>query len=669
MKSSLFKATVFFAASAFAASVGVADAQVDKDNGKCRGTVAKTSTKLNQTTMKTFDGCVKSGVKAGSGDCSTIGVVDGKGKISKAAAKLLDSVGGAKSKCDDTVHALSLAEHLQCSSPSAGQALPSWSDVSACLSELNVKNVVALRISILTPDFGAIAAHPLVKDLGKCANAIGKNATKLYATIQKERAKNQKGLDKVGGSYDYLSGAADPKGKIGKATTKLSDGLIKACGPLQGADEGANLNLIGSCDDDVAGIISCVTDKVTSSAGGLAAASYDQPGDCATQAGVQIRHLDTVLDVGWTGFGHGADTADGFVARVGLGCGASPNDCSNCAIAPSCEDGNCRCSNDPTIVCATSNGADAACGGNTCNNFFGPPLPLSAAGTPTCVVNKILSLTGTANLQTGDSDSAVENVAVVHLGLSQDRPCPTCDGGTCDGGTRDGQFCSVDASSPTFGDLSYDCQPDPLKNVTGAGLAVPLNFTSTSTSLPFALACDAPLGFLTCSCAICDGDSSVGCNSDADCIAVGAGTCTGTGGAARQPNACSDGSCNDNGDGTGTCLAGPVDGFCDGITKTNGGGVAPCVTDADCTALGAQFGACTIATNRPCFLDPIDADGTPGTEGAVLVSTFCVAPTASSAVNAAAGSPGPGRLSADFEFVPYCADKATLWGPGGANCQ
>jgi hypothetical protein len=665
MKSSL-KATAFFAAAALVASVGTADAQVvDKDNGKCRGTVSKSSTKLNGTTFKAFTGCVKGALKALGGDCSTLAAADTKGKVPGTVQKMKDAVGGAKTKCDGTVHMLSLMEHERCGAPSDGAVPADWSGVADCLEELNDRSLTRLNNAILSPDFAVVGAD---KDATKCANAISKNAGKLHKTIQKEQGKNQKSLDggkAPGGTYDWGSAGVDPKNKISGTITKLGEGLHKACDPVS-TDL---LNAIGSCDDDVDGIIACVVQKVTSSAEGLVASTYDQPGTCASQASVQIRHLDTVLDVGWTGFGHSADTADDFISRVNVDCAGSP-DGSVCTVGPTCEDGNCRCSNNTSIICSTPNGADAACGGNNCTNFFGPPLPLSAGGAFTCVVNEVTAVVGTANLIDGSSDTVVNNVSHVYSGIAQNQPCPTCDGGTCNGGANNGSPCTVDATSPTFGALSYSCQPGGAP-ITGAGLKVDLPFTSGSSSLAATLPCTGPFSFgQDCPCATCSGDSTIGCDSNAVCSAAGAGTCTGAAGEPTETDACT-ANCVAAGGNDGECDAsGPDDMFCDGITRTNGNGFIACSVDADCEAgaLGFDGGACTSVVRRPCFLDPIEADGVPGTEGAVLGSTFCTGPTTSSSVNIAAGTPGPGRLLADFEFTPYCSDGATLWGPGGAMC-
>lgn len=665
MKSSL-KATAFFAAAALVASVGTADAQVDKDNGKCRGTVSKSATKLNGTSFKAFTGCVKGALKALGGDCSTLALADTKSKVSGAVSKMNDAVGGAKTKCESPLHDPSFSEHARCGAPSDGAVPAVWSDVSSCLAELNDRSLTRLNNAILSPDYATVGAD---KDATKCANAISKNAGKLHKTIQKEEGKNQKGLDKGGGAYAWGSSGVDAKGKISKTASKLSDGLHKACDPVS-TDL---LNAIGSCDDDVDGIVACVTAKVTSSAQGLVASTYSQPGTCASQASVQIRHLDTVLDVGWTGFGHGADTADDFISRVSVDCTGSDT-CEICSVGPSCEDGNCRCSNNTSTICSTPNGADAACGGANCENFFGPPLPLSAGGAFTCVVNSVQSVVGTANLVTGDSLTTVQNVADVYSGIAQNQPCPTCVAGACVGGANDTGACTVDATSPTFGDLSYACQPGGAP-ITGGGLKIPLVFTSATSSLASTAdtPCQGPFSFgLNCPCAVCTGDITIGCNSDAECATAGAGSCSdfAIAGEPTETDACT-GNCVPAGGSDGVCDAsGPTDLFCDGLTRTNGNGFIACAVDADCEpgALGFDAGACTSSVQRPCFLDPIVATGTPGTEGAVLASTFCSGPTTSSSVNIAAGTPGPGRLLADFEFSPYCSDATTLWGPGGAMC-
>jgi hypothetical protein len=672
MKVSSLKAAAFFTVAAYAASVGIAHAvPLSADDTKCRATVAKNVVKLSSTIAKAFDGCIKDRVKNLSSGCTTTANADLKNKVAGTKAKLSEAVGGAKTKCLVPDHALSLAEHQICGTPN-GAALTDFTSVATCLNDIADKNIERYRNAILAPNY-ALATG----DIGKCINAIAKNATKLLSTIQKEQSKAQNTSDKALGDSNY-NDPGDPSGKIGAAITKTADGITNACSILTPADWA----VVRSCDDDLAGVIECVTDKTTAVAEGLTASSYDQPGSCPTAVEVKIHHGGqggadlgpTELDVGWTGFGHNADVIDDFVGAVNISCGAAPDDCTSCSATASCTEGNCRCSNNITIECDEPFGVDVDdCGAGTCRLFFGPPLPLSAAGTPTCVVNEIASeLVNTANIATGESDTAIDNTAIVHLGISQSQPCPTCVGGFCDGGARDTLACGVDGSSP-FGDVSYDCPPDALGNISGAGLKIGLDLTDDAVSMPFALDCDSPLGALDCACSTCSLDNTVACETNADCPGLGVCRTDGLhGGALRQPNGCNDLTCNDQGGEEGECNAGPNDTYCDDFLKGSGGGIITCGTNTDCsegsTGVPGGAGNCSLSEPRSCFLNPIDADGTPGSEGAVLVSTFCSAPTSSAAVNGAAGTPGPARLSLDFEFVGRCAD-GSIWGPGGANCQ
>jgi len=688
MKVSSLKAIAFFTGAAFfAVSVGVASAApLTADDASCRAGIAKTSGKVRSTLSKAYDGCIKSALKAGAGTCNSTATADTKGKVPGAKTKVTDAI---TKSCDNTAAAVALAEHQICGTPVGGAAITDFAAVGPCLNSLADANVERWRNAILNPDYAGVLAAASVKDVTKCINAIGKNATKLASTIQKEQSKDQNASDKALGDSQYTNVGLG--GKIATALTKMSDGITKACTPLTDADWA----LVRSCDDNMADAIACITAKTTALAEGLTASAYDQPGSCPASVEVQIHHGGqdgadlgpTELDVGHTGFGHNADVIDDFHGAVNISCGAAPDDCTTCNATANCDEGNCRCSNNITVTCEApfgENGVDEVganeCGAADCRLFFGPPLALSAAGTPTCVVNEITSeLVNTANVATGESDTAIDNTAIVHLGISQAQPCPTCSGGTCDGGARDGLACSVDGTG-TFGDVSYDCPPDPLDNISGTGLGINLNLTDDAVALPFALACDPPLGAEDCACSTCSGDNTVACNTDAECLGFG-GTCRVDGlhgGATRVPNACNDGTCDSIGGGEGECDGadapsvgtGPTDLYCDAFLKGNGGGIVTCATNADCDVgvVGVAAGNCLLEADRPCFLDPIAADGTAGSEGAVLVSTFCSAPTSSGAVNGAAGTPGPARLALDFEFVGRCAD-GSIWGTGGANCQ
>ena len=405
---------------------------------------------------------------------------DIKGKVPGAKQKTLD---GITSSCDDTATAIALAEHQLCGSPIGGAAITSFAAVGPCLNNLVDQNVARWRVDMLNPNYAAALADT-TKVAGKCINAIAKNATKYLSTIQKEQSKAVNSSDKAGGDSNYVN-PGDPSTKIAAAATKLSDGIHKACDAMTDDQWG----IVRTCDDDVQGVIDCVTKKTQAIAEGLTASAYDQPGSCPASVKVQIHHDSadgarisaTELDVGWTGFGHNANVIDDFVGAVNLNCGAAPDDCTSCSVTSDCAEGNCRCTVNATGQLVTA-GTEAlrtcqnpfttdTCGaGNTCIPYFGPPLPLSAAGTPTCVINKIATeLIGNANLGTGESDTVVANTAYVYTGIAQDKPCPTCVAGLCSGGARNGQACTVDGTSAVFGDLSYDCMPTAVSNISGVG--------------------------------------------------------------------------------------------------------------------------------------------------------------------------------------------------------
>jgi hypothetical protein len=257
-----------------------------------------------------------------------------------------------------------------------------------------------------------------------------------------------------------------------------------------------------------------------------------------------------------------------------------------------------------------------------------------------------------------------------------------CAGGSCISGGTIGAFCASAADCPgtacdtqafdkTFAasadgeGLSLDCPPSPGQNISGAGLSIELPLTTGTSSLPFATRCDSPFppppGGPPCACAVCTLSPTKACASNADCTG-GEGTCTTNGGGAaapRQPNACSDINCTDTGDGiNGECQAGVIGAdenlFCDGQLKANGegylfcsvGGQSTCDTyDPLCD--GGDCGSCALQQTLPCFLDPILATGTPDVDNPVLAGTFCLPPTGNSAINGAAGTPGPGRTWVD----------------------
>jgi hypothetical protein len=337
----------------------------------------------------------------------------------------------------------------------------------------------------------------------------------------------------------------------------------------------------------------------------------------------------------------------------------------------------CRCAGNPRVVCDTINGPDSDCttpGNNMCTCYFSAPLAISSGGTPVCVLNTIANdYGGTMNLRTGETESTVDLVSLVYLGIDQFAPCPTCDGdatandgvraGLCSGGLQSGTTCDENGEHPTFGPTSYDCPPTPGSNISGNGLQLDLRFTHGTSTLDYDVPCDPPFG--NCACAVCSGNTAIACSSDQECIDQSAGTCTGTSGAGVQPNECDDGVCDNQ---TAECNAGPEDRFCDGQTHDNGRGYITCVTNVDCQLLGA--GSCTLQQRRRCFPNPIEASGDPDAIHPILGTTFCIPATSSVAVNASGGLPGPGSFEVDFVNDIRCQndpDRPYLL-PDGVNC-
>ena len=159
-------------------------------------------------------------------------------------------------------------------------------------------------------------------------------------------------------------------------------------------------------------------------------------GTCDTGLGVCM--TATELDTGWTGLAHDSDTNDQVVTIGRLVCpgpfdNMSAEPCGECEVVGlSADTGDCRCASDNRVQCDVPFGNDADdCGGGACNCYFGPPLPLSSANTPACVVNRFANdVSGTVNVDLGSGTIAANLASVVYLGINVLAPCPTC-GGTC----------------------------------------------------------------------------------------------------------------------------------------------------------------------------------------------------------------------------------------------
>lgn len=668
--------------------LAAADAQAwNKGEMKCRATISKGLGKYVATAQKTLAGCHKNRNKGKVGaatQCNQIAVADmSKKKVQSAASKFRASVSGGKSKCRDKKSGFwyfaVLANFGRCPSPAqttddggATDGIDDFDELADCLLALADQIVQSTATEIIgLPDVGALGKAQL-----KCHGTLPKAYMKYIATVAKERGKAQAGQDKGGSSAVWDQGSYDGKGKIGKALAKLNSSIDKACTRSK-----AELDALGSCADSAADLKSCVGQIASTVGAGLVAMQWELPGVCPTgapvtfNAGLGAQLTNAELDTGWKGTAHDVDIIDGFQSAVALDCNS---DCDSCTVTTDPSPGYCRCANDVTQECDDVFGPDTDdCNGGLCRCFFGPPLALSSSGTPVCIVNEIVeelvcNCDGGTGICNGDCD--VSLAAIVHLGVSQTQPCPSCTAGTCDGGTRDGQACSVTAAHPTFGPASLDCPPASNQNISGTGLAISLGLTHGNASLPRAVPCGLVPG-MQCACAVCTGDSTLPCNSDAECGTAGSCTSMG-GGASSLINECTDGLCeaDPGADGEGRCTVGPTDSYCDGQLRASGEGFLPCTTDADCEAIdeicdGGDCGNCTVTKRRNCFLDPITASGDGNRFGGDMASTFCVPPTISAAVNSAGGIPGPGRVTINFDYYGVCADGTAHQPPGGSNCQ
>jgi len=454
-------------------------------------------------------------------------------------------------------------------------------------------------------------------------------------------------------------------------------------------------------------------------------------GDCdagTCDTGLGVCKTATELDTGWTGLAHDSDTNDQVVTIGRLLCegpfdGMSAEPCGQCEVLGlSADTGDCRCANDNRVQCDVPFGNDADdCGGGACNCYFGPPLPLSSANTPACVVNRFANdVSGTVNVDLGSGTIAANLASVVYLGINVLAPCPAC-GGTCtapagsigdpcandldcdssfdagDGvcgnydpvpgdGNRDGTCwegedaglpCDIgffNGSFPAPGGngagLSLDCFPSSGLNVSGTGLKISLEQTTGVASLPVAA---VPCGFNgqnpvpLCPCGECSNDITVPCTSNSDCVSPG--VCQKSGNGKPRPNQCVDEICTNMGGGEGACLANPPLGFCDGIVRNDNNGFLSCNNNGDCAVLGTLAGNCTLTSTKECFVDPIVAVGTADPETPVGAAAFCIARTSNAGINDVAGLPGPGRIKNAAGASTFCAsNNAVQYTPGVGGC-
>jgi hypothetical protein len=360
---------------------------------------------------------------------------------------------------------------------------------------------------------------------------------------------------------------------------------------------------------------------------------------------------------------------DGFASNSGTFC-TGDGDCSaQCyPLAGGAATGACVTQAD----CAAGEICRGQCDrSQTCeivNN--GAPLPISSGGTAVCVLSQFRTdATGTMDIVTGEQETNYQLYSIVHLGVTNEIPCPVCGGfcsdgpregsrctGTCSvsltecrfdddcpvsetctnaspkcpdstcnlslvcrGGVSAGQPCRIEAPTTIFGLVSGDCQPEAAKNISGQGLEI--NFlpaTSETVGLPDSLSCDSP-GFELYDCP-CPTDGGVATKPNRCAFACNAGPELGVGcgvnGAAinGEPTTCSAGAnagrgCDETSDCPGgDCTVNPT--HCTAGDPGDEG--KTCTTNGDCGGGGVCGDACPSGKCVPLCSGGLDGDAEEG---------------------------------------------------------
>lgn len=737
----LMRGTIAAAFTVALLSASPAAAQLSEDSLDCRTKVAKRYDKLVKTANKTLAKCHKSrngGKILDTVDCNDMAQADAdKGKYQKAVDKTVEKL--EKDCPGDSALALTAGDiggavgesefFVNCRvDPCTGVTgvVDTRDEIGRCLG----CSAAQIAEDAGTATLGSPVPVDLDKDEQKCHAEIAKGYGKYLSTALKSETSCQKGADATG-NYDLTSCVDDdPKLKVDKALAKANEGLDKKCpGSVNLADldtcSATSLGDIKTCNTTTWGD---AKDDAFESAfehpatGCPAAIRTTIRGRCSTQGSVAGDcssgfETGTILNVGWKGLAHEVDVTDNYTLAFDVTCaGTDKGACGTCTSTGISYDNPqyqsfTRCLDDPADECDEPFGPDTDCGGQcgggtndgtdctsdgdctgggvcnfgACLYFLGPPLAISAGGTPTCTLNAVNSdiVGGTGDPDLGTVDTTIDLRSIVHTGVSQSRPCPYCRndatpqdgvrGGTCFGGPHDGDPCDVQGfdlnfanpnapdNSPTAGN-SLDCPPTSGANISGTGLSIQLPLTTGVSNKDAVDPCEAPNGGLECYCGVCSHDPTISCDDDAYCAGLSGGsTCGIGGGVARKPNNCTDGICTAATSDRGQCSTFPdVDQYCSGVLFASGKGVIACSSDADCDTYvslsmdpddwvcpGNDCGTCSVSSFRSCFNDPLSVSGTENPTNPILAGAFCLPPSSNGSVNNATGSPGPGTVQTD----------------------
>lgn len=567
-----------------------------------------------------------------------------------------------------------------------------------------IADVATAKVVDFTNDVFGAAVGPdfagLTTQERRCRHVIGRS---LYRMIQmrlrefRECKKNGLGTgaissrDGIANCIETVLGSAVDL--IERTYDKIDRQVLDRCNGLDLAElfpgvscSGSSLATLARCIDDRA---DCNTCQLLASLDGVegetdcdladdglsnSSCIAPLPGICPTSIKVRSRSRDgdganTRINAGHRGLNHNLDVASGQVLEFDVSCANASWPCGDCTIL-GLHGKQGRCANDPTIPCDTIDAVDTDdCGaGQSCQVAF--PLTQNIAFSDLCHTPRMASTpNGYINNESGAMVLDVDVATDVYFPIGQFYHCPGCLGddlrndgnrnGTCHGGQRSGLSCDANAVDPIQGDMSQDCPPSVGARLSGADpLFQRLHLRTGTATLTAAVPCDPPLDATNCPCAVCAGNPTIPCASDAECGGAGPCNANHTNGAFRAPNPCSDEVCTDlPGNGAGICLDGPWMTGCDGLVDGEGNLLLGfCNNDADCDAYdpacpGNDCGIC-IGNTRGCFADTISVSGVQDTHNPVLADVSCVA---GSTVNLvpnvdSGGYPGPESILLGVEL-------------------
>lgn len=610
----------------------------------CRASIGKNAVKLTKKVLKAVTGCHKTrgrDASLASTDCNDVATADLRSAVPGAELKFASALASPTGKCAGLSPADAL--YADCPAPCNAEVsgIATFGDVADCLVCL-----ARARVAEFSTTTHGTAVSPLQNPDRRCNDTIGSGGARLFNLVARDVTRCQALEERAGAmTIDFCSDGAFP-------SPTVEDGAFDAQNMIVGACALPAFDNLDSCAASQFGVAECVGQQTLEIArefasqvlalpvattttttttttlppvvadpqcpdlGELVLLAHDSnvacttnsdcaaPRTCNTTAGICVSLSD--LDTGWTGHAHDSDLNDGVITRSRLLCPGPAPTCGECLIDgvdPSA--GSCRCSNDTRAICDQPFAADATnCGGAVCDCYFGVPIPLSSAGTPTCIVNRYSSdISGTADVDLGSSEIAAHLRTRVYLGISTLQPCPVCGGtcsnnastacsfdsdcgagntcnqdipddgvrsGLCIGGADAGLACDVSGINPSFparpgalvggGGYSLDCMPASGKNISGAGLALDVTQSTGTRTLSANLPCNGG----SCPCKTCSATPSTPCNADSDCAGA---TC------AISPNF----SCTTNSDCASLNL-----GTCSGIKRCSQATSVQCTTNADC---------------------------------------------------------------------------------------